>query len=176
MHPSLRKTLVSLCVLGAVAVGGAAIAGAASNNDSSSSSGSSSGNGSSTTGQNRPPGLPPRRSGEKPLTGTTAAKVKAAALAKVPGATVERLETDADQGAAYEAHVRKSDGSRVTVLVDKSFKVVAVRRGCGGPGGPRGPGRPGGANGAGYGGPPPPPAGYDQGGYGGPAPYGAVPN
>ena len=166
MHPTLRKTLVSLCVLGAVAAGGAAIAGAASNNGSSSGSSSSSDNGNSTTGRDGPSGLPPRRSDEKPLTGATADKVKAAALAKVPGATVERLETDADQGAAYEAHVRKSDGTRVTVLVDKSFKVVAVRRGCGGPGGP---GRPGGANGAGYGGPPPPPDGYQQGGYGGPA-------
>ena len=87
---------------------------------------------------------------------------------------MERLETDADQGAAYEAHVRKSDGTQLTVLVDKSFKVVAVRRGCGGTGGP---GRPGAANGAGYGGPPPPPAGADQQGYGGPAPLGgAVPN
>jgi hypothetical protein len=167
MHPALRKTLVSLCVLGAVAAAGAAIAGATSNSGSTT-------NGSSTARPGTPSGQPPRAPNEKPLTGATADKVKRAALAKVPGATVLRVETDANQGATYEAHVRKSDGTQAVVLVDKSFKVVAVRRGCGGPGGP---GRPGAANGAGYGGPPPPPpGGYQQGGYGGPAPYGAVPN
>ena len=60
------------------------------------------------------------------LTGDTAAKVKAAALAKVPGATVERVETDADHGSPYEAHLRKSDGTELEVLVDKSFAVTAV--------------------------------------------------
>jgi hypothetical protein len=33
------------------------------------------------------------------LTGDTAAKVKAAALAKYPGATIQRVETDSDGGA-----------------------------------------------------------------------------
>src|SRR3954447_3214029 len=41
--------------------------------------------------------------GETALTGTTAAKVKAAALAKYPGATVQRVETDSD--GVYEAHL-----------------------------------------------------------------------
>ena len=43
------------------------------------------------------------RPDEKLLTGTTAAKVKAAALAKYPGATIQRVETDSD--GVYEAHV-----------------------------------------------------------------------
>jgi hypothetical protein len=60
------------------------------------------------------------------LTGDTAAKVRAAALARVPGATVERVETDADHGSPYEAHLRKSDGSELEVLVDKDFAVTAV--------------------------------------------------
>ncbi|MGN6333850.1 MAG: hypothetical protein ACTHOD_19720, partial [Motilibacteraceae bacterium] len=60
------------------------------------------------------------------LTGDLAAKVKAAALAKVPGATVDRVETDAD-GAAYEAHLTKADGSHVTVTFDKDVKVVEVQ-------------------------------------------------
>jgi uncharacterized membrane protein YkoI len=69
---------------------------------------------------------------EQALTGTTATKVRAAALAKVPGATVERLEKDSD-GAVYEAHLLKSDGSRVTVKLDASFTVTGVE--TGGPGG-----------------------------------------
>jgi hypothetical protein len=44
----------------------------------------------------------------------------------VPGATIDRVETDADGHAAYEAHVTKADGSLATVYVDKSFNVVSV--------------------------------------------------
>ena len=57
---------------------------------------------------------------------TTAAKVKAIALAEVPGATVVRVETDADGHAAYEAHVTKSDGTLATVYVDKDLNFVSV--------------------------------------------------
>ena len=52
--------------------------------------------------------------------------MKAAALAKVPGATFERTETDVDHGSPYEAHLRKSDGTELEVLVNKSFEVTAV--------------------------------------------------
>jgi len=63
--------------------------------------------------------------GEKPLTGDTADKVTAAAKDKVPGGTILRVETDAGP-AAYEAHVRKSDGTEVVVLVNKGFEVTGV--------------------------------------------------
>ena len=49
-----------------------------------------------------------------------------AALAEVSGGTIDRVETDADGNAAYEAHMTKSDGTRVTVYVNKSFDVVSV--------------------------------------------------
>ena len=59
-------------------------------------------------GTERSTGTPPdpsksQRSDEKLLTGTTAAKVKAAALKKYPNATIERVETDSD--GVYEAHI-----------------------------------------------------------------------
>ena len=38
----------------------------------------------------------------------------------MPGATVERAETDAE-GAVYEVHMTKSDGSDVTVKLDSNF-------------------------------------------------------
>ena len=60
------------------------------------------------------------------LTGDTADKVRAAALAAVPGGTVQRVENDAE-GSPYEAHMIKSDGSRVTVKVDSNFKVTALQ-------------------------------------------------
>jgi uncharacterized membrane protein YkoI len=67
-----------------------------------------------------------QRSDETPLTGDTLAKVTAAAQAKVSGGTIVRVETDAVGHAAYEAHMTKSDGTPVTVYVDKSFDVVSV--------------------------------------------------
>ncbi|WP_445148716.1 PepSY domain-containing protein [Baekduia sp. Peel2402] len=71
---------------------------------------------------------------ETALTGTTADQVKAAALAKVPGATVLRVETDA--GGVYEAHLKKSDGTEVEVHVDKDYNVTSVdTRPAGGRGG-----------------------------------------
>ena len=76
----------------------------------------------------------PQRSDEKLLTGTTADKVKAAALAKYPGATIVRIETDSD--GVYEAHMTKADGTPVTVEIDTSFKVTGEEQG--GPGGPGG--------------------------------------
>ena len=73
--------------------------------------------------------------GETLLTGTNADKAKAAALAAVPGGTIIRVETDS-AGAAYEAHVRRSDGSIVTVKFDKNFNVTSTDSGfgAGGPG------------------------------------------
>ncbi len=71
---------------------------------------------------------------EVELTGDTATKAKAAAEAAVPNSTIIRVETDAE-GAKYEAHMQKSDGSMVTVKMDANFKVTAIDQGMGG-GGP----------------------------------------
>ena len=55
----------------------------------------------------------------------------------MPGATVIRVETDSGP-AAYEAHLRKSDGSEVTVKLDRTFHVTATQSGFGS-GGPQPP-------------------------------------
>lgn len=65
----------------------------------------------------------PQRSDETLLTGDIAAKVQAAALAKYPGATVQRVETDSD--GVYEAHL-VSGGQSLIVAVDKSFAVTGT--------------------------------------------------
>ena len=69
------------------------------------------------------------------LTDGNATKATAAAKAAVPGATIIRVETDSG-GAVYEAHMKKADGSYVTVKMDKNFKVTSVQDGfgAGGPG------------------------------------------
>ena len=75
------------------------------------------------------------------MTGSDADKLKAAAEAKVSGATAFRIETDGD-GAAYEVHLKKADGSLVTVKFDSSFNITSVEDGMG-LGGPNGHGGPG---------------------------------
>ena len=120
-----------------IAAGSYGVASAASGSGSSSSS-SSSGSAAATTTPSTPSAQQPwggQRSDETLLTGDTAGKVRELALAKVPGGTVVRVETDADGHAAYEAHMTDADGNPVTVYVDKSFNVVSVE--TGGPGGRR---------------------------------------
>jgi hypothetical protein len=77
------------------------------------------------------PGDPskPQRSDESLLTGDTAAKVRAAALAKYPGATIVRIETDSD--GVYEAHI-ESRGTPMIVQVGKDFTVTGTQTGGGG--------------------------------------------
>jgi hypothetical protein len=74
------------------------------------------------------------RPDEQLLTGDTVNKVRAAALAKYPGATVLRVETDSD--GVYEAHLRTSNGERVTVEMGKDFAVTGTETGGPGRGGP----------------------------------------
>ena len=64
------------------------------------------------------------------LTGDAAARVTAAAKEAVPGGTIERVENDAE-GAAYEAHMVKSDGSHVTVKFGADFEVIEIEEGHG---------------------------------------------
>jgi hypothetical protein len=131
MFHRIRKGVVALVVLGAIAVGASAIAGAASNSGTTGRTGSTGAAGS----QAAPPAALSHGPGETLLTDGTASKVKQAALDKVPGATVLRVETDA-QGSPYEAHLQKSDGSQVTVKVNKQFEATDVESGFG-PGGGR---------------------------------------
>jgi uncharacterized membrane protein YkoI len=133
MFSTARKTLITLGALGALALGGSALAGAATSTTSTSSTAATS----TTTAQKPPSGTrpdPTKPGGhvgangktEQALPSDVAAKVKAAALDKLPGATVERVETDVDHGSPYEAHVTKSDGTQAEVLVNSSFEVTAV--------------------------------------------------
>src|SRR3954451_6160010 len=128
----IRTKLVIVAAVGAAVVGGAAFANAAT-------SGSASTNGQAAAPpagygapQGAPRGFDPSKGGhtvngrtETPLSGDTAKKVRAAALAKVSG-TVERVEINVDSSAPYEAHIRKADGTEVEVQVNRDFSVAAV--------------------------------------------------
>jgi hypothetical protein len=124
----LRNGLLAAGAIGALAFGGSTLASAATG---------SSGNDQGATTQSAAPSARPdpttpgghvgaNGKTEQALSAAVAAKVKAAAVAKVPGGTVERVETDVDHGSPYEAHVRKADGTELEVLVNESFEVTAV--------------------------------------------------
>jgi hypothetical protein len=120
----IQRTVLAVLALGAVAVGASAIAQAASDK-------------SADPRHDIATQVAPQRSDETRVTGDTASEVERAALAKVQGGSIIRVETDAE-GSPYEAHVSRPDGSTVTVKVNKQFDVTDVEQGFGGPpGGPR---------------------------------------
>jgi hypothetical protein len=125
------KTIAIASICAALGAAGGIAGGFAATGDDSGSGSDSGAGADQRTGP--PPGDGGRHIGpngvrEQPLSGDVAAKVRDAALAKVDGGTIERVETDADHGSPYEAHVRKSDGTELEVLVNKSFEVTAVNQ------------------------------------------------
>jgi hypothetical protein len=127
MQMTRTVAIASICAVLGTAGGIAGVSAATGDN----SDGTSNGSGGTDQRGAPPPGAPGRHVGangvrEQPLSGSVAQKVRAAALAKVNGGTIERVETDADHGSPYEAHVRRSDGTELEVLVNKDFSVTAV--------------------------------------------------
>jgi hypothetical protein len=134
--PSTTKKLIAG---GALVLAGFG-AGAALAITGSASAASDSPSAAASEGPQNPPGsqsFDPSKSirpDEKLLTGTTAQKVRAAATAKYPNATIQRVETDSD--GVYEAHVVTADGQELIVQVGKDFTVTGTQ--TGGFGGHRG--------------------------------------
>jgi uncharacterized membrane protein YkoI len=138
----VRKVLAGTALGAAVLAGGAlgaTLFGTANAATSGSSTAAPSGSAAASTAPDdndgdhgRGGGGPHQANGktETPLTGDALTKATAAAKAAVAGATVDRAETDAE-GAAYEVHMTKSDGSKVTVKLDSGFKVTQTVNGMG---------------------------------------------
>lgn len=138
MLDTSKRTIATLAAAACLGAGGWAVAASTNGTTTTATTGPQQTVQAATPGYGQPPAAPqgqqgqppagamPQRSDEKLLTGDDAAKAKAAALAKVPGATVVRVETDADGGGVYEAHITKSDGAPATILMDKSFTVTSV--------------------------------------------------
>ena len=138
-----KKIAVPMAAMALVLSAGGGIV-AAAHADTGSTSASTLASSSSTTAQTGANGQPesdPSQGGhvgkngvkEAVLTGDAATKATAAALAAVPGGTIQRVENDAE-GAVYEAHMTKSDGSHVTVKLDSNFVVTSTEAGHGGHG------------------------------------------
>ena len=119
---TMRTKLASVAAICAAAIGGGAIANAATSTSTTATPSATS------APSTQPPQGPHTLNGktEQALSGDTAAKVKEAALGKVSGA-VDRVETNVDSSAPYEAHITKADGSQVTVEVNGDFTVASVQ-------------------------------------------------
>ena len=128
--------VLAAAVLG---IGGAAFASADTTSGSASTATTTTQAPAANGTQAAPDPSKPVRSDETLLTGDTAAKVTAAAKAKEPTATIQRVETDSE--GVYEAHMVRTDGTQIIVQIDKSFAVTNVQTmGQGGPGGAGAPG------------------------------------
>jgi uncharacterized membrane protein YkoI len=104
MATKLKKLLITVAALAALALGGAALAGASS-------------------GGSDPVDTPDT---SKAITGDAKATAESAALAKTGGGEVNQTELDNENGATYEVEVTKTDGSTVDVRLGDKFDVIAV--------------------------------------------------
>ena len=120
----LRRWTVSAALVGAGLLAGGVLVG----NQLAQAADGTTSTASSTSGMN--PAAMSHGPGEKLLTGSTASDIEAAALKAVPNGTIIRVETDSD-GATYEAHVQKTDGTQVTVKFDKNLTVTEIVDGFG---------------------------------------------
>ena len=129
-HGRTRRWIVTSALVAGTVLGGAGVASAATDNSSSSTSSSGTAATAQAPAQGQDPSTLTNGPGETLLTGTVADSVTAAAKAAIPDGTIIRVETD-NEGAAYEAHVKKADGTIVTLKFDSSFKVTSTIDGFG---------------------------------------------
>ncbi len=102
MTTKLKKVLITVAALAALALGGSALAGAASGGDSEAGDAS------------------------QALTGDTKTRAEKAALAATGGGKVNQTELDNENGATYEVEVTKPDGKTVDVRLDDQYGLVVI--------------------------------------------------
>jgi len=129
----LRRTFLTGAMVAGATLGAAGIASAAPGSSTTAATGSSSvtaPNGTAPTGT-PPAGAPDPATmthgpNETLLTGAQLQQATSAATAAVPGATVIRAETNLTGDYPYEVHLKKADGTVVTVELNSSFGVIST--------------------------------------------------
>jgi hypothetical protein len=130
--PNIRSMLITGAAVAAAAIGGATIANAASSSTTSSTSSLAPTARHAVAPRNMPaPGSTTHENAEK-VTGTAAAKARAAAVKAVGRGTAGAVTTNFT-GNGYEVTVTKSNGGTVEVHLDGSFRAMQL------PGHPPGP-------------------------------------
>ena len=119
-----RKHIAALSLVAAGVAGGGVLASTVVANAADNTTNSTSSTATTDSKRSAVDESKSQRSDEKLLTGTDAEKARVAALAKYPGATIQRVETDSD--GVYEAHIVTADGQRLIVQMDKDFAVTGT--------------------------------------------------
>ena len=132
MFHNVKKVMIGVAALAALAVGGSAIAAAASSQTTTSTNQSASSTQAPPAFSGPAHGTAAHEDAEKAVTGAAAAKAQAAAVKIVGSGTAGAVTTDLP-GTGFETTVTKSDGSTVEVHLDSSYNAFQ------GPGG-QGPG------------------------------------
>lgn len=105
MSERIKKALMGLAALAALALGGGAIAQA----------GSSGGGDKAEQGEQ-----------DESVSGPQANRAKEAALEVTKGGEVNAVERDGEDGATWEVEVTKTDGQTVDVRLDQAYQPVVV--------------------------------------------------
>jgi uncharacterized membrane protein YkoI len=108
----LKKSLIGIGALAALALGGAGLAQAGGSSD--------------TSGDDRGADKAEPGDSEGGATGSGAATAKAAALRATNGGRANSVERDSENGATWEVEVTKTDGSTVDVRLDENLKLVVA--------------------------------------------------
>jgi uncharacterized membrane protein YkoI len=135
MTDKIRKILLGLTALAALALGGAALAGAAPSggkdkavqeqSQAVENESDDANEGSERDDANEDSERDDREDADKPVTATAASRAQEAAVANTGGKAGE-VTLDSDKGATYEVEVTKANGNEAEVYLDDQFKVVTV--------------------------------------------------
>jgi hypothetical protein len=142
----IRRAIVSGAIVAGAGLGAAGVASAATGSSTTPTTASSGTTASATGSSVTPPAGAPDPAtmthgpGETLLTGTQLAQATTVADSAVSGATIIRAETNSSGASPYEVHMKKADGTEVTVELDSNFAVVTTVSGFGsGPAGSKAP-------------------------------------
>ena len=136
MTERLKKAVIGIAALVALALGGAALAQAGGSGDSqkgnqaeqrSERAANQAGDNDNVQfeGEDGDEGEA-REEGEGEVTGSGADEAKAAALKSTGGGQAGSVERDSENGAVWEVEVTKPDGKIVDVRLDEGYKVIAT--------------------------------------------------
>ena len=119
----IKKALVGVAALAALALGGSALAGAATSTTTTPAASGTSATQQAPAFSGPAHGTAAHENAEKTVTGDAATKAQAAAVKSVGSGTAGAVTNDM-QGTGFETTVTKSDGSKVEVHLDSSYNVA----------------------------------------------------
>ncbi len=128
MTERLKKAVMGIAALVALALGGAALAQAGDSGPGAGGGQAAERSDDSDRGEAKDEAEngAENEAGDDSVTGSGADKAKAAALKITGGGTANSVERDSENGAVWEVEVTKPDGSTVDVRLDAGYGLVVA--------------------------------------------------